>query len=194
MSMAQGSWGPELGFTLIEMLVVLTIVVVMLGFVMGIPTSDQREEHVRGAAEELAAVLRETRTRAIRKNTPYGVVFNIQNAPGSSGRILNNRSGGHYYRLIGPRDTHGGLSAGADWSDWNDLPWPRVGGNDPVPLRPYLELVSRSITTDNYVNHELRKANGSPLGIPVHDTVLPEMLRERKWWWKTPASSGTTSP
>ncbi len=153
MSAAAQRHRPETGFTLIEMLIVLLIIVVMLGFVMAIPTAERREEEVRGAAEELAAVLRETRTRAMRKNTPYGVVFNIQNAPGSSGRILNNRSGGHWYRLIGPRDTHGGtqfvvgggyLQTYPDIPDWNNLPWTPVGGNDPVPLENYLRLVSRS--------------------------------------------------
>jgi hypothetical protein len=34
----------------------------------------------------------------------YGVSFNIQNAPGSSGAVLNNRSGGHWYRVLGPHD------------------------------------------------------------------------------------------
>ncbi len=35
-------------------------------------------------------------------DTPYGLAINLQNAPGSSGRVINNRSGGHWYRPFGP--------------------------------------------------------------------------------------------
>lgn len=147
-------------FTLVEMLIVVAIITALLGFALAIPTAERREEEVRGAAEELAAVLREARTRAMRRNTPYGVVFNIQNAPGSTGRILNNRSGGHWYRLIGPRDTHGGMMFNTtggylgpypDIPDWNNIPWTPVGGNDPVPLQHYLHLVSRSWVDEPHV-------------------------------------------
>ena len=89
-------------FTLIELLVVLAIIVVLMALVFAAPRSDAREEEVRGAAEDLAAVMRETRARAIRANVNYGLVFHIQNAPGSSGWVLNNRSGGHWYRVLGP--------------------------------------------------------------------------------------------
>jgi len=196
------------GFTLIEMLVVLMIIVVMLGFVMAIPTSDRREEEVRGAAEELAAVLRETRTRAMRKNTPYGVVFNIQNAPGSSGRILNNRSGGHWYRLIGPRDTHGGLAFNTtggylgpypDIPDWNNIPWTPVGGNDPVALQPYLHLVSRSWVDEPHVlakgkvrflalTDQDNGDNDAPAQGGYYTATYP-----RPWfgWWDADAASPT---
>jgi prepilin-type N-terminal cleavage/methylation domain-containing protein len=89
-------------FTLIELLVVMAIIVIIMGLVFASPRSDAREEAVRGASEELAAVMRETRARALRGNVAYGLVFHIQNEPGSSGWVLNNRSGGHWYRVIGP--------------------------------------------------------------------------------------------
>jgi len=136
------------GFTLIEMLIVLLIVVLMIGFVIAIPASDRREEAVRGAAEQLAAVLRETRNRAMRKNTPYAVVFNIQNEPGSSGRILNNRSGGHWYRVLGPKDILDPTRS------WNDLPFITASNLMTTgtwytsfycpPLQHYLSLIDKS--------------------------------------------------
>jgi type II secretory pathway pseudopilin PulG len=139
-------------FSLIEILTVILVMAVLFGIAIAIPTGEEREGEVRGAAEELAAVLRETRTRAIRHNRPYAVSFNIENAPGSSGKILNNRSGGHWYRVLGPNDT---LQAGTKMpsdSRFNGLPLfdpTRSSLNgvstqfNPPPLRHYLELVSR---------------------------------------------------
>ncbi len=90
------------GFSLVELLVVIAIALAFMGlFALG-TTTQQRGADVRAAAEELAAVLRETHHRALKEHTTFGVAFNIQNAPGSSGKVLNNRSGGHYYRVIGP--------------------------------------------------------------------------------------------
>lgn len=40
------------------------------------------------------------------------------------------------------------------------------------------------ITQSNYLNHMLNTKDLAPLGTPVHDTVLPEMLEERTWWWE----------
>ncbi len=154
----------SLGFTLLEMLIVVLVIVLMLGFVIASPTADQRDEAVRGAAEELASVLRETRSRAIRKNTPYAIAFNIQNAPGSTGRILNNRSGGHWYRLIGPRDSLLGDNGNAIAEHtWHSLPLidmtlsalngrPVEGLDKPVPpIEHYFSLVSRSWIDEPHV-------------------------------------------
>jgi prepilin-type N-terminal cleavage/methylation domain-containing protein len=142
------------GFTLIEMLVVLIVISLLFGLAFSMPSSDQREAHVRGAAEELAAVMRETRARAIRKKTPYGVVFNIANAPGSSGRILNNRGGGHWYRVIGPHDTLLGENGAAiNEASYHPLPFINMSRSslnglncwwNPPPIEHYLSLVSRS--------------------------------------------------
>ena len=40
--------------------------------------------------------------RAMVEQAPFAIAINIQNAPGSSGRVINNRSGGHWYRMVGP--------------------------------------------------------------------------------------------
>jgi type II secretory pathway pseudopilin PulG len=89
-------------FSLVELLIVIGIIMLLMGMIVVGSRSDQRDAQVRGAAEELAAVLRATHQRALATSQCYGVAFNIQNAPGSSGAILNNRSGGHSYRVLGP--------------------------------------------------------------------------------------------
>lgn len=89
-------------FTLIEMLVVIAIIALLMGLIGFSTAREQRGSKVRGAAEELASVLRRTRHRAVTEQRMYAVAFNIQNEPGSSGAVLNNRSGGHWYRVIGP--------------------------------------------------------------------------------------------
>jgi prepilin-type N-terminal cleavage/methylation domain-containing protein len=90
------------GFTLIEMIVVIAIIALLAGIGFGSTTTRQRGAEVRAAAEELAAFCASARRRAMSTDSDYAVVFNIANAPGSSGRVLNNRSGGHWYRLLGP--------------------------------------------------------------------------------------------
>lgn len=90
------------GFTLIEILVVLLILSIVAGMALSLGRGDRREAEVRAAAEELAGVLRKARGRAMASHMAVAIVFNIANAPGSSGKVLNNRSGGHWYRLLGP--------------------------------------------------------------------------------------------
>jgi|GEM_PF-6298139 len=89
-------------FTLIELLVSIAIIAVLMGIGVMSLQRDQRGGEVRRAAEELSATLAKTRKLAMAKQQSYAVVFNIENAPGSSGRVLNNRSGGHWYRILGP--------------------------------------------------------------------------------------------
>ncbi len=147
-------------FTLIEILVVLMIVMIMIGFVIPYSSTDRREAEVRGAAEELAAVLRETRERALLRNYTHAVAFNITNAPGSSGRILNNRKGGHWYRVIGTADQTGGWNI--DERLWNRFPYydwrasPANGyepalGHHTIPIKDYVELVSRSWVDEPHI-------------------------------------------
>ena len=92
------------GFTLIEMLMVVAVIGLTATMILGTPRSDEREAQVKAAADELAAVLRSSRAQAIERRAMFGVSFNIANQPGSTGRVLNNRGGGHWYRVIGPRD------------------------------------------------------------------------------------------
>ena len=89
------------GFTLIEIMVVLAIVSIL--FAMGfVSLSDQRRAgEVESEAERLAGVLRMVRNRAMNEQKGYGVAFNICNGVGTSGAVLNNWDGGHYYRVFG---------------------------------------------------------------------------------------------
>lgn len=100
--------GRVAGFTLIELLVVLVIMSILFGLVMfNYPRADRRLQLVKAAAEELAATCRQARALAMSRNATYAVVFHIQNHPDSSGRVLNNRSGGHWYRIVGPSSSIG---------------------------------------------------------------------------------------
>lgn len=164
---------PRHGFTMIELLVVLGIVAALVGVVWAIPAGEERDAQVRGAADELAAVLRETRTRAMRSNRTYAVVFNLENAPGSTGRVLNNRSGGHWYRVLGPSDSLPNIRTLVDDQNMADgdcqLAWsmpplfnpyfssangrgcaPASTGGAP-PLKAYLDWVERSWIDEAHV-------------------------------------------
>lgn len=138
-------------FSLVEILIVVAIMGTLFGLAFSASRSDTREALVRGAAEELAAAMRETRTRAMRNNTVQAIAFNICNAPGSSGKILNNRSGGHWYRVLGPRENR---MDGLDDLHFGGLPllngYAPLNNKDlsggPVPLRQYLQLVAHAWT------------------------------------------------
>lgn len=94
--------------TLIELLVVLSIIVAVFALVaFNFSRADGRRQQVKAAAEELAATCRQARALAISRNATYAVVFHVQNDPRSSGRVLNNRSGGHWYRIVGPSSSVG---------------------------------------------------------------------------------------
>lgn len=96
------------GFTLIETLIVLAIMVAVFALVgSGFQRSDRRLQQVKAAAEELAATCRQARALALSRNATFAVSFHIQNDPASSGRVLNNRSGGHWYRIMGPSSSVG---------------------------------------------------------------------------------------
>lgn len=91
-----------LGFTLIELLAVVAIIALAVGMTLSGLRSFDQDAAVQGAANALAAKLREVRGLAIQNHSPYALAFNIQNAPGSTGAVLNNRTGGHWYRTLGP--------------------------------------------------------------------------------------------
>lgn len=98
------------GFTVLELLVVIAIIAFAAGMITFLPKADRRSAVVKAAAEELAATLRQARSIAVDQRATCAVAFNIQNAPGTSGRVLNNHSGGHWYRIIGAGDGEGSVS------------------------------------------------------------------------------------
>jgi prepilin-type N-terminal cleavage/methylation domain-containing protein len=89
-------------FTLIELLVVVGIAAAVAAMVVAGMQRDRQGGAVRAAARELAAVLEETRARAIRTGGMHGIAFNLANGADTSGAVLNNWDGGHWYRMIGP--------------------------------------------------------------------------------------------
>lgn len=144
---------PRVGFSLIEILVVLLVIAIIAGIAFSLPRKELREAHVKAAAEALAATIRETRTRAMQSRAVYAIVFHIENAPGSSGRVLNNRSGGHWYRVLGPRAGHHRANQQLAYAPIFDrsLLFSGTGSlgqanhNEPEnPLRPFLETVAQS--------------------------------------------------
>jgi hypothetical protein len=89
-------------FTLIELMVSVTIMALFLGLVAFLPEQERNLDSVRSAAVELAATVRQARALAMDKRSIYGLSFNITNAPGSTGRIINNHSGQHWYQILAP--------------------------------------------------------------------------------------------
>lgn len=120
------------GFTLVELLVVIAILGIGAGMIssMGFKR-DERRALVQGAATELAGVLRQARAYAMDRNIIAAVSFNIANAPGSSGWVLNNRSGGHWYQIVGAAQMRVGSDAslGTQSVQTGHFPFPqRLGG------------------------------------------------------------------
>ncbi len=90
------------GFTLVELLVVIAILAALMGMVFMSTGKQQRAAEVRRQAEYLEATFIRARNLSIGRRSMHAVVFHIQNEPGSSGAVLNNRSGAHWYRILGP--------------------------------------------------------------------------------------------
>lgn len=144
------------GFSLLELLVVIAIVVIVTATALSASREEAKEVEVRVAAQELASVFRETRAKAMRTRSCYAVVFNITNAPGSSGRVLNNRSGGHWYRVLGPGQRQGaGVAANVPMFNRGSPSLLNVDGSAPQswgmpgkladnPIRPHLEAVEEA--------------------------------------------------
>lgn len=161
------------GFTLIEILIVIAVVAILMSLALVSNREDEKEVHVKAAAYELAAVLRETRERAIKSRQMYAVVFNIQNAPGSSGKVLNNRSGGHWYRVMGPNSGMQGWSfqvGSAPFFDRGRSAMAGMGGMPGAfaenPIRLHLESVEQAWIGDA---HRLTKGKVRFLALTDQD-------------------------
>jgi prepilin-type N-terminal cleavage/methylation domain-containing protein len=91
-------------FTVIELLVVVAIIAITLSMVSFVPELEKRDGAVRAAAEELAATMRSARSMAMQQAAVYAIAFNIRNGKGTTGRVLNNWDGGHWYRIVGANE------------------------------------------------------------------------------------------
>lgn len=144
------------GFTLIELLVVIAIIVLATSMIFVLPKRDERRALVEGSAQQLAATLRSARSMAMERGAIVGVSFNITNEPGSSGRILNNRSGGHWYQITGPnpdsktsRYTTYPLPRAAVADGWSN--WTPMDSRAAPAVRPWIELIDRCFIGERYV-------------------------------------------
>jgi prepilin-type N-terminal cleavage/methylation domain-containing protein len=90
------------GFTLVELLVVVAIISIAMALALNLPTSDRKMADVSAAANELAGTLRLARSLALERQAVHAVSFHIQNGVGTSGAVINNWDGNHWYRLVGP--------------------------------------------------------------------------------------------
>jgi hypothetical protein len=130
------------------------VVIAILATLAGMMTydfakPDVRRQSVRLAAEELAATFRKARVLAMERKSVHAVVFHIQNKPGSSGIVLNNRSGGHWYRILGP----GSTDVGDRSQTIDDLPALANGGYGMKPhnVAEVAELINRAWVEDPHV-------------------------------------------
>jgi prepilin-type N-terminal cleavage/methylation domain-containing protein len=175
------------GFTLIELMVVFAIVGLLAGLIAFMPRSERRLAAVRSAAEELAATLRTARAIAMDRRIICGVAFNIENAPGTSGRILNNHGGGHWYQITGDvplRDSTNYVSS-YPIPTYNDQ---AVGGTGNVAQ--FLDQVKQSWLGDRHVlaPHKVRflaltdQDTGSG-GWPAAGLIPPTYPRPWFGWW-----------
>ena len=146
-------------FTLIELLVVISIIAIAMSMVFVLGGRQRDSLQVRAAADELAGVLRKTRNQAIEQKSFYAVAFNITNGTGTSGRVLNNRDGGHWYRVLGPTTSNWwtqGLTL-LPSVQRGSAPGGNVesGGlgfaNRDYPVRFFLDLVAKSWESERHV-------------------------------------------
>lgn len=137
-------------FTLVELLVVLAIIGAVAGIILSTPRADARDVQVKAAADELAAVLRASRAMAIERRAMYGVCFNIENQPGSSGWLLNNRGGGHWYRVIGPRDENA-ANLNLPGTGFPPTYSRNASPTQDAPIRYYLEATDRAWIGDRRI-------------------------------------------
>lgn len=70
-----GSYQRQGGFTLIEMLVAIGIIMIAFGFMIPTLTEFTRDRKVNGAGTMITTKLNEARNEAVTKKKPYGLVF-----------------------------------------------------------------------------------------------------------------------
>ncbi len=140
------------GFTLVELLVVLAIIAIAMAMALMLPRADKRHIQVEAAARDLGAFLRNAHAMALRRRVSYAVAFNIQNAPGTSGLVLNNWSGDHWYRLIGPQEDNYSL----------------LGNGYPAFPLPILGINGDNSNNTNNTAQFLRRVHGSWVGEAQH--------------------------
>ncbi len=134
------------GFTLLELLVVVAIVAFLAGMIAFLPAGSRREIDVRAAADELAATLRQARSLAMRQRAVHAVVFNICNGAGTSGKVLNNFDGGHWYRILGPAEDDKIWDANAP-----GLPWAGYFRDGQTTMEAWLAAISSSWVSERHV-------------------------------------------
>jgi prepilin-type N-terminal cleavage/methylation domain-containing protein len=134
-------------FTLVELLLVISIIAIAMSMVfVYVGKRDIRGMQVRVEAEHLADVLREVRGMAIDRKGVYGVAFNIANGKGTSGHVLNNRDGGHWYRVIGPSRSNSQMGNFAGYGGYSyylryDPGWYAQNQTHDVLVGGYLEQI-----------------------------------------------------
>ncbi len=193
----------RLGFSLIELLVVIGIIALLMGMVSyDFAKTDVRRQAVKAAADELAATCRRARALAMERKTVHAVVFHIQNKPGSSGLVLNNRSGGHWYRILGP-----GTADTADRPQiYDDLPAIAAAGYNfkPHSLFETAELIDRAWADEAHVlpagkarllalsdmdYGDITDISGAYRGVSAHDSYPRpwfgwyDAVNKRLWPW-----------
>lgn len=133
-------------FSLIELLIVAGIMIIVMGMSLHLMHGDTRRWEVERQANLLAQTLRQAREMAIKEGKPVAVTFNIANAPGTSGAVINNWSGGHWYRIVGSISLDfSAMLQGLPWTPCGSLArisrvWP-PGVDIDVPITSFEQLV-----------------------------------------------------
>lgn len=145
----------HLGFSLVELMVVVGLLVTLMGLAMAMSSGEKKDSVVSGSAQELAATLRKARSLALERKGIYAVSFNIANPVGSSGKVLSNAKGGHWYRIIGPDEFNASMANNGSPTIpltarlMEGATWPGADRDKAVP--PILASIAHSWVDDRHV-------------------------------------------